>query len=510
MPEATYDYLIIGGGAAGCVLAARLTEDPAVRVLLVEAGPDYGADRAAWPNEVHDPSIFWEGSHPWGYRNAPLPEGRRVHLPRARIVGGSSAINGCVWLRGSAADYDYWAAQGNPGWSFADLLPYFKRAESDPLGGSLHGEAGPIPVWRTPEVLLTPLERALAEAGAELGYEPVTDQNGMADQSPTVGPMPKNIAGGSRMSVAFTYLEMARARPNFALLPDTLIDRVLFEGSRAVGVVAADGRELRGGEVLLAGGAYSSPAILLRSGVGPAGHLNELGIPVLLDLPGVGENLMDHCAVAGVNQPYLIAPGAIPPGLTFANPLIKARSRWVDAEIDLHLYFLQHFDEDADAWLLRVAPSLQYARSTGTVRLTSRDPEAAPSIDHRYFSNERDLEALCDGVELGERVLATPPVTNYVTGPLPDHPYRWRDRDELNAFVRQRVGTSYHPSSTCKMGPAGDPLAVVDAAGRVHGLSNLRVVDASVFPYGPRCNLHFPTIAVAEKLADLLRGETLV
>ncbi len=510
--EQIWDYIIVGGGAAGCVLAERLSEEANTTVLLVEAGPDYGVRRDAWPSELLDPSYLWEDSHPWGYHNAPGPTGYQVHLPRGRVLGGSSTINACVWLRGSAADYDQWAAWGNSGWSFDDLLPSFKRAESDPLaaGNELHGHDGPVPIDRIADMHVTSIERMMFQTADELEFDHIADLNGDRSQRPGIGPVPRNVADGVRMSGVFTYLEPARYRPNFTLMTDTLTDRVLFDGKRATGIRTADGRELKGREVILSGGAYGSPAILLRSGVGPGAHLQEMSIAVQHELPGVGEHLMDHPAARGVNRFYLIEESDAPQDqgeIVFARPVIFARSNQIDTEIDLHLYPIQIFSEDLGRWVYRLTPSLQWSRSTGRVRLTAPDPNATLDIDHKYLSDPTDLEALCDGVELSARITATPPLSTHLT-PDSNHRFDWQSRDELREFVKARAVTSYHPSSTCRMGPASDPTAVVDHLGLVHGLSGLRVVDASIFPWGPRCNLHFPTIAAAEHIAEMVRQHT--
>ena len=240
---------------------------------MLEAGPDYGPDLAAWPADLRDPTLVWYQSHPWGYQHAGRPPGRPLPLPRARVVGGSSTINACYWLRGSAADYDGWAALGNPGWSFAQLLPYFRRAETDPLGGPLHGTDGPVPVFRAAEADLTTVDRAFLAAARALGFPDQPDFNGAAGQRPGVGPMPKNLAGGVRMNAAFTYLAQARTRPNLALVADALVDRVVVQDGRAVGVQTSDGRIVHGDEVVLCAGAYGSPAVLMRSGIGPPAHL---------------------------------------------------------------------------------------------------------------------------------------------------------------------------------------------------------------------------------------------
>jgi choline dehydrogenase len=483
-------------------LAARLSEDPHRSVLLLEAGPDYGPEPTNWPADLRDPGGTRLESHPWGYSAPRAAGGPAIAFPRARILGGSSTINSCLWIRGSRTDYDAWEALGNPGWGVDGLLPYFRRSEADPLAAraSLHGADGPIPIFRVPVDELDAASRLCIAAAEECGWDWTDDINGSEVQQPGVGQSPRNLADGMRMNAAFTYLAAARQRPNLTIVADVLVDRVVCSENRAVAVRAADGRTFHGGEIVLTGGAHGSPAILLRSGIGPAAHLREQGISVTQDLPGVGEQLLDHPLVGPVLTHYAFADVGEP---THIPVLVKARSGQAREEIDLHLYTGQWFDPVANTWVFGLAVSLMLARSRGRVRLTAADPAATLDIDHNYFADPADLEALCDGAELAAQLAATPPLANALR--RPDSLPRWQDRDVLRTLIRRVHGTTYHPSGTCKMGPASDPLAVVDHAGKVHGLEGLRVADASIFPDVVRANLHCTVVAVAEKLAEAIR-----
>jgi choline dehydrogenase-like flavoprotein len=500
----SFDVVIVGAGPAGCVLACRLTEDKNRSVLLLEAGPDYGPDLSEWPEEMRDPTAVATESHSWGYVHSGLEADQQIALSRAMVVGGTSTVNGCVWLRGSAADYDEWAAMGNTGWAFSDLLPYFKRAEADPVGGALHGTNGPVPIARLGADERNPAERALIAAADALEFPELADLNAEAKQCQGIGPAPKNVADGVRMNAAFTYLAPARGRQNLKIESDALVDRVLFEGGTATGVVTTDGRTFHGNEVILSAGAYGTPAILMRSGIGPAYHLQEVGIPAVVDLPGVGENLLDHPVVNGLME-CAIAPGHEPPGRTLIPIVLKARSRQSDEEIDLHVYHGQNYNADRGGWNFWFSVSLQSARSQGRMRLTSMGPQSPLEIDHRYFSDMADLETICDGVELVNQLARTKPLSDVVK-PIPGQALEWADRDELRAKVKRNAGTTYHPSGTCRMGPVTDRMSVVDSQGRVHRMASLRVVDASIFPTIPRANIHFTIVAAAEKLSDAIRA----
>jgi choline dehydrogenase len=330
------------------------------------------------------------------------------------------------------------------------------------------------------------------------------------------------------MNAAFTYLAPARQRPNLTLIADALVDRVCLEGGRVTGVRTADGWEVRGQEVVLCAGAYGSPAILLRSGIGPAADMSALDIPVIADRPGVGAHLLDHplllfaaeddgASVSGAPVvggqaegaaacAYVVRPEDAPATPTTIPLLLKARSRQATEEIDLYLTYFYEHDAARGRWGAVFVVCLEWARSTGWVRLTSPDPAATLAIDHAYLADPADLEALCDGAELAARLLATPPRSS-VLAPVPGVVPRWHGRDDLRTWVGEHVATTFHPSSTCRMGPAADPGTVVDHVGRVYGVAGLRVADAAIFPSGPRANLHCTVVVVAEKLADAIRHD---
>jgi len=308
------------------------------------------------------------------------------------------------------------------------------------------------------------------------------------------------------MNGAFTYLTAeVRARPNLTILPDTHTDRVVLDSHRASGVRTAAGQVIEGGEVILSSGAYGSPAILLRSGIGPGEHLRAIGIVGVRELPGVGEHLMDHPLIDDFVD-IAVRPEYAPAAASFCPVFVRARSSQSSDEIDLHVYHGQYFDQDRGRWMMWQDISLEYSTSLGHVRLTSADPAATLHIDHNHLSDPAEVEACCDGVEIAQRLLAVRPLADMIE--VINREPMGRDRDEFRALVKERIRTTFHPSSTCRMGPASDPGAVVDHAGRVHGVEGLRVVDASVFPASPRANIHFTTVAVAEKLADAFRSGT--
>jgi choline dehydrogenase-like flavoprotein len=417
------------------------------------------------------------------------------------LMGGTSAINGSVWLRGAPADFDEWAAMGNPGWGFADLEPYFRSAENDPLDGT----TGPVPVRRLDDGGPNAVEMALIDAARASGIPWVDNENAAEPQDFCIGAAPRNVVDNVRMNGALTYLAAARNRPNLEIVADAPIDRVVFDGGHATGVLTVDGRAFSGREVVLAAGAYGSPAILMRSGIGPADHLREHDIPVVRNLPGVGANLLDHPLAANGFCLHLVHPDVAPDRQAFIRLVIKGRSGQMADGIDYFLFSMVNNDPDAGGWVFVLPTSLMVARSRGTVRLTSRDPNATLAIDHNHLADPADLEAICDGVELATRLAAAPPLAEILT-PAPAS-LTWSSREELRELVRVHADTTYHPSSTCRMGPPDDPLAVVDQAGRVRGVRGLRVADASIFPGSPRANIHATVVAVAEKLAAEMRRE---
>jgi choline dehydrogenase len=470
-PGVRYDDLIVGGGTAGCVLAARLSEDTGRSVCLVEAGPDYGPiEQGRWPEEMVTARSM-PASHDWGIG---ADDERSLG---ARIIGGCSAHNACCVLAGAPDDYDAWGAE----WSYDAFQPYLARA----MAGLRTAKAN------TDRPAL--FHSAFLEAALALGFPLLTDPNDPA-QAVGVAPFPANVVGGSRWNTAFGYLDAARERPKLTILPDTLVDRVLLEGTRATGVLTDRGR-LEAERVTLAAGAYFSAAILLRSGIGPEEQLGALGIPVTAVLP-VGERLLDHYGAALAWEPteQLHRELAMLEPLFEAHVMLKATSSLrPPGSLDLHLpSWVSRRAGEPGRFDVRVAFFLMQPASSGRVRLRSTNAGDLPLVEAGFLSEPADLPVLLEGLELGRRVAATEPMRSLIEAELRPGPV------EPVSFLQERVSTYYHPVGTCPIG------SVVDARGSVVGIENLIVADASIMPSIPRANPNLTVVAIAERVADLL------
>jgi choline dehydrogenase len=470
-------------------------------VLLVEAGPDYERPEDL-PSDVADSSQPTTG-HDWGYASEPDDLGRSVPLPRGRLIGGCSATNGAFLVRGWPADYDAWAAAGNPGWSFTEVLPVFCALERDgDFTDEWHGTEGPVPVHRPAQGDLSALQRACVQAALAAGHRHVPDHN--RPGSVGVGPMPRNEQRGLRLSAALTHLRAARARPNLTIRAEALVDRVEFSGTRAVGIRLADGELIGADRVVLTAGAYASPALLLRSGLGPAPALRGHGIAEVAELPGVGANLIDHPLVA---VDLATAPGYSGPRF---QTLLTARSSHAaaDGPPDLHLFPAGPFDDPASpsGGVFGIVTGLLSPRSRGTVRLRSPDPYDPPRIDIGHLRDAVDLTRMIEATRLARLIARTRPLADLVTGPERSPGPAVADGDDtgLAESIKSRVGSYHHPVGTCAMGPDPTDGAVVDARGAVHRVDALWIADASVMPTIPSANTNLPTMMVAERIAGWL------
>lgn len=529
----SFDFVIVGAGSAGCVLADRLSADPAIRVLLLEAGGRDSSFLYRMPAGFF--ALMQAGKGNWNYETVPQAEmnGRRLYFPRGKVLGGSSSINGLVVSRGNAGDYDTWARLGNAGWGWDDCLPYFKKIESYPAGDPRHrGHDGPIGVTATPLESMNPTSRAFIEGGRQAGYPFNPDMNegnpyGMAQ-------MQGNYADGERHSASARYLRPALHRPNLTVVTGALVGRVILEGQRAIGIeylhrgrtetVRADR------EVILSGGVVNSPQLLQLSGIGDPADIRPHGIAVRHELPGVGRNLKDHIAV-GVKQrltkPYsllatlkplamvkalgqylLFRSGPTAVGGLEAWAHLKTRAELDYPDLQIYTVPLLYNDHGRDVIReegFQAVMNGSRPLSVGTVRIRSADPAAAPDIDPRYFSEPDDLRVLRDGIRITREIFAQRAYDAFRGSEYAPGAEATSDA-ALDAYIRANANTLYHPVGTCKMGL--DPMAVVDAELRVRGIDGLRVVDASVMPEIISGNTNFPTMMIAERAAEMILGRS--
>ncbi|MBO6657606.1 MAG: GMC family oxidoreductase N-terminal domain-containing protein [Pseudomonadales bacterium] len=499
------DVLIVGAGSAGAVIANRVSEDPNRSVRLIEAGPDY-PELSQTPFDLINSHNNSYTAHDWGHRYEPTRE-REVIFPRGRVTGGSSAVNTTIALRGMPEDYDEWARLGCDGWSWTEVLPAFNRLERDLDYGDkpYHGDAGPITIRRYPADELEPQQAAFLTTADQLGYPDCPDANDPDGWG--AGPHPMNKLGRLRISTAIGYLAPARLRPNLTIQADTLVRRVLFQGSRATGVEVenADGsiETINARLVVLCAGAIKTPQILMLSGIGPKAQLEAFGIESVTDEPGVGQNLSDHPALSVVCE---VKDGVL---IDHDRPIIQTILRYTaegsDKRNDLQIEQISFAGKPNGPALFSIAAVLEYQYGRGELRLQSSDPSDHPIIDARFCEDDRDTSRLVGCMKDTLAFARTGELGDMIkTLSFPD-PARGVDDEKLAALCKKFAGSGYHPCGTVKMGDKTDPMAVVDENGFAHRLENLVVADASIMPFVPRANTNLTCIMIGEKIGERLR-----